>query len=303
MLPGFIEKDICLKNLNTWRVGGKADYFCKPKTVQELKEALTWANKNQLIVTPLGGGSNVLISEKGIRGLVLSTKELNEVHTPYIENDKFYIKAQAGAKKADILKIFLKENLAPALFLAGLPGDLAGGVVMNAGVAESFVPREFCEIVSEIEVMSVLESGKVIEKKVKHEDIEWGYRYSKGWQPGVICSVTLCWPWTPDMTIKQRVKEANQVRLSKQPLKEPSCGSTFRNPTKGKSAGFLIEQAGLKGYFVGGARVSEKHANFIVTNDQAKASDVDQVIQKVKVTIKEKYGVELHSEVIKLGEW
>lgn len=214
---------------------------------------------------------------------------------------KIYIKAEAGTKKSEILKLFLKRNLSPALFLAGLPGDVAGGVVMNAGVAEKIIPREFVEIVEEFEVLKY-EGDQVKVVKYCNQEIEWEYRHTNGWQPGVIVSVTLSWKLEPDNEIREKVKLANQIRLQKQPLKQPSCGSTFRNPD-GDKAGRLIEQAGLKGFKIGGAQVSEKHANFIVTEEGATAKDIKRLMDHIINTVQQKFGIQLQSEVIPLGEW
>ena len=300
-LPEIVQGNISLKNLNTWRVGGEAELFCRPLNLDQLKEVYMWAHHKNIPVTALGGGSNVLISDKGVKGLVISTRNFDKVLEAYEKDNKFFVKTEAGAKKAEVLKLFLKKNLAPALFLAGLPGDVAGGVVMNAGVSEKITPREFVEVVHEFEVLKVTEQGTEI-NNYKNEDVHWEYRHSKGWQPGLITTVTLSWPLTPDAEIKSKVREANHIRLQKQPLKQPSCGSTFRNP-EGDAAGRLIEQAGLKGFQIGGAQVSEKHANFIVTKDGAKAQDVSDIMDHVVKRVQEKFNVNLQSEVIKLGEW
>ena len=299
--PHFVKTQVSLKSYNTWRVGGEAEYFCRPQNIEELKEVYLWAHQSHLPVNVLGGGSNVLISDQGIKGLVICTKDFAKVEKTYEQQNHFFITAQAGAKKSDLLKYFLQKDLAPSLFLAGLPGDVAGGVVMNAGVREDIVPREFVEIVAEVKVFKI-ERKEVVEKTFAKEDIHWEYRHSRGWQPGVISRVTLSWPLQPDKEIKAKVREAMQRRLQKQPLQQPSCGSTFRNPP-GDSAGRLIEQAGLKGFKIGGAQVSEKHANFIVTEEGATARDVRLVMDHILKTVEQEFAIRLQSEVIPLGEW
>ncbi|MCB9025043.1 MAG: UDP-N-acetylmuramate dehydrogenase [Bdellovibrionaceae bacterium] len=299
--PSWLQENVCLKNYNTWRVGGEAQFFCRPPNLEILKEAVLWAHQNQFNLTLLGGGSNVLISDRGVQGLVICTKDYSKIEETYVKDNKFFIRAQAGTKKGDLLKYFLQRDLAPALFLAGLPGDVAGGVVMNAGVREKIQPREFVEIVEDVEVLK-LENNKVIEKKFLKNDIHWSYRHSSGWQPGVIFRVTMAWQLQPDSELKNKVRQANQLRLQKQPLKQPSCGSTFRNP-QGDSAGRLIEQAGLKGFKIGGAQISEKHANFIVTEDGASAQDVSSVMDHVVNRVRDLFKIELQSEVVRLGDW
>lgn len=292
-----VLNNIELAQYTSWLVGGPAEYFCRPKTEEDLIEALQYAEKNKLLITLLSGGSNVLVSDQGIPGLTICLRQFSQISSK-IENNKIYIEALSGTAKSELLKIFLKNKLAPALFLAGLPGDIGGGVVMNAGVAEMFTPREFMEFVDEIEVMDFRGHKKSFYKK----DLKISYRHTDGWQPGVVTKVKISWPMEIDETILQKVKDANRTRLSKQPLDMPSCGSVFKNP-EGHKAAQLIDQSGLKGFRIGDAQVSLKHANFIVNLDQAKAADIWSVIQHVQKTVLEKHKVQLTTEVIRLGTW
>ncbi len=286
-----------LAQYTSWLVGGDAEFFCMPKTVDDLKEALSHAKQNKLPITILGGGSNVLISDDGVPGLTICLRQFSQISSK-IENNKLYIEALSGTGKNELLKIFLKNKLAPALFLAGLPGDIGGGVVMNAGVAEAFAPREFMEFVDEIQVMDFDGNVKTINKK----DLKISYRHTDGWQPGIVLSVKISWPMDIDETILQKVKDANRTRLTKQPLDMPSCGSVFKNPPDHKAAQ-LIDQSGLKGFRIGDAQVSLKHANFIVNLENAKARDIWEVIQHVRATVLERQKVSLTTEVVKLGLW
>ena len=286
-----------LAQYTSWDVGGDAEFFCMPKTIDDLKEALSHAKLNKLPISILGGGSNVLISDEGIPGLTICLRHFSQM-TSKVENNKLYIEALSGTGKNELLKAFLKNKLAPALFLAGLPGDIGGGVVMNAGVAEAFAPREFMEFVDEIQVMDYEGNIKTIDKK----DLKISYRHTDGWQPGIITLVKISWPMEMDETILQKVKEANRTRLNKQPLDMPSCGSVFKNPPDHKAAQ-LIDQSGLKGFRIGDAQVSLKHANFIVNVGKAKAKDIWEVIQHVRMTVKKKKKVSLTTEVVKLGLW
>jgi len=295
-----IKKKIPMAEYTSWMVGGTADFFCLPESIEDVEEGIVWANQNQQPVTFFGGGTNVLISDKGIRGLVICLRRLSGVECKE-EAGILYVTALAGTAKSELLKIFLKAKLAPALFLAGLPGDVGGGVVMNAGVAESFIPREFVEITDWVEVLRY-QDGKIVMVRYSKDQIVWGYRHSHGWQPGVIVRVGMSWPLTQDHTILDQVRSANKVRLLKQPLDMPSCGSVFRNPIEGKAAQ-LIDSCGLKGFRIGDAEVSLKHANFIVNQGAAKASDVWAVIEYVHQTVKKCCGVELQTEVVRLGEW
>ena len=282
----------------SWQVGGVAEFFCIPTNIDELKEAIQWAHQNKKAIHILGGGSNVLISDDGIDGLTICLKKFSKTEVQEI-NGRLEITALSGSSKSELLKIFLKYKLAPALFLAGIPGDVGGGVVMNAGVAEAFEPREFVEIVDWVEVMD-LQTFQI--KKLLKSDLQWSYRHCHGWQPGVIVRVGISWKLEPDPQILELVKNANKTRLSKQPLDMPSCGSVFKNPP-GYKAAQLIDQNGLKGWTIGGAQVSPKHANFIVNLGQASASDIWKIIEHVKNEVKNKTGVELTTEVVRLGKW
>jgi UDP-N-acetylmuramate dehydrogenase len=241
-----IQSRVPLANYTSWLVGGLADHFFLPRSLQELQEAQAWALAQKMPLTVIGGGSNVLISDEGIPGLTMCLKNLNKVESS-VENGRFKIIAESGAGKSELLKIFLKNKLAPALFLAGLPGDVGGGVVMNAGVAEAFKPREFVEITEWIEVLRP--NGKV--EKLAANDLQWRYRHCEGWLPGIISRAGFSWPLEIDEKILEQVRDANKVRLTKQPLDKPSCGSVFKNPD-GHKAAQLIDSCGLKGFTVGG---------------------------------------------------
>lgn len=292
-----ILKNVNLAEYTSWLIGGEAEQFCLPTDIKQLKEALLYAKKNNLAITLLGGGSNVLIADEGIAGLTICLRRFSDIKT-IIQNERIYIDCLAGTAKSELLKVFLKNQLAPALFLAGLPGDVGGGVVMNAGVAEAFEPREFMEMVDSIEVMN--SDGEVFE--IKKEQLKIKYRHTDGWQPHIVIRAKISWPIKPDSGIMAKVREANKLRLSKQPLDMPSCGSVFKNP-EGHKVAQLIDKCGLKGYRIGDAQVSLKHANFIVNLGKAKASDVWNLIQHVQKTVKENTGVDISTEVIKLGKW
>lgn len=302
--PDFIERNRVLAPLTSWLVGGEAEYFCLPSNEKEIQQAWSWAVESKIPVTFLGGGTNVLISDEGIEGLTIALKNFSGLTDEKIIEEQggkhLTFSALAGTSKTDLLKIFLKHKLAPALFLAGLPGDVGGGVVMNAGVAENMRPREFGEIVHSIEV--VKDPANWRPQILTQASVQWTYRHSNGWQPGLITRVHFRWPLEVDPEILVKVREANRLRFSKQPLDKPSCGSVFVNPA-GHKAAQLIDGCGLKGFQIGEAQVSLKHANFIVNLGQAKARDIWNVIEQVRRMVKEKKSVELQTEVVRLGRW
>jgi UDP-N-acetylmuramate dehydrogenase len=292
-----IEKNVSLSPYTSWLVGGPAEHFCLPTSLSEVEEALQFCKREGMPFSVLGGGSNVLISDSGIPGLTIGLKNLSGAQTK-VEEGRLSIEALSGTSKSELLKIFLKNKLPPALFLAGLPGDVGGGVVMNAGVAESFVPREFVEITDWIDVLRP--NGSM--QRLKKDELKWNYRHCEGWQPGIILKVGMSWKNIPDDSILVQVKSANHTRLSKQPLDMPSCGSVFVNPP-GHKAAMLIDSCGLKGYTFGRAQVSLKHANFIVNLGGATGKEIWSVILHVKKTVKDQTGVDLKTEVVRLGKW
>ena len=292
-----ILKNVKLAPYTSWLIGGPAEFFCLPADVEQLKAALQYAAENHLKTTVLGGGSNILISDLGIKGLTICLRRFTEINSE-IRDNKIFIDCLAGTAKSELLKLFLKHKLAPALFLAGLPGDVGGGIVMNAGVAEMFEPREFMELVDSVEVMTETGDIKILEKS----GLKISYRHTTGWQPHILIRAKLSWSYKQDEQILTKVRDANRVRLSKQPLDLPSCGSVFQNP-EGHKAAQLIDSCGLKGFQIGQAQVSIKHANFIVNVGNASATDTWNLILHVQKTVKEKTNADLTTEVKRIGEW
>lgn len=294
-----IKKQYSLKSLNSWKVGGEAEYFCAPRNLAECKEAQAFAAKEQIPLHYLGLGSNVLISDRGVKGLVVHSRRLTGIESKIeVQKHRLELTCWAGSFKTEALREFLQHGLSPALMLAGIPGDIGGGVVMNAGVSENYQPREFREIVDFVEV---LRDGQL--HRFENSDLQWSYRHCDGWQPGMIVRVGLSWSLNDrDDNLREKVREARLRRSSRQPLELPSCGSVFVNPLP-HHAGQLIESCGLKGYRRGDAQVSEKHANFIVNLGSATATQTHEVIEHVKEQVWQKHQVRLHTEVRYLGEW
>lgn len=297
MKPLDIKTQFSLKELTSWQIGGQADYYCEPEDINQIDLALKWAKTKNIPLSILGGGSNVLISDRGVEGLVLSLRKINFLKIENSQNE-LLLYCGAGLKKTELLKVFLNHSLSPALFLAGLPGDVGGGIVMNAGVSESLLPKEFGEIVHSFRVMTF--DGGI--KEFQGGEVTWSYRHSSGWGPGVIIDAKLRWPNTPQPQILELVKQANKTRLIKQPLDKPSCGSVFVNPP-GQKAALLIDSSGLKGYSVGGAQVSLKHANFIVNTGGATADEIWKVICYVQSKVFEQFKIQLQTEVVRMGRW
>jgi UDP-N-acetylmuramate dehydrogenase len=292
-----ISQNISLAALTSWQVGGLAEYFCSPQNSDELKESLNWAQSKSVPTFILGGGSNVLVSDEGVKGLTISLKKFSQLEITS-SDENLEITCLSGTSKSELLKNLLKHKSKAALFLAGIPGDVGGGVVMNAGVSEKIFPREFIDITDWIEVLRP--NGDTV--KFNKQDLSWDYRHCSGWSPGVITKVGLKIKNDQEDSILDQVKQANKIRLQKQPLDWPSCGSVFMNPPNEKAAQ-LIDSCGLKGYTLGGAQVSLKHANFIINLGGAKAKDIWQVIQTVQKTVWQQKQIQLKTEVIRVGDW
>ena len=213
-----IKQNEDLKKWNWWKLGGCADYFSQPTNQQELQDSLIWAEEKNLPVFVLGGGTNVLISDKGVRGLLISTQKLKNTSVK-IEDNFLKVKAESGVLKSQLMQSFKKHQLAPALFLSGLPGDVGGGVIMNAGVGgKNFKPSEFSEIVHKVEVVTSKEI-----KTYSKNDIDWAYRCTSGWPDKfVIFSAEFVWPLEPSKDLNQQIKSEIKKRRQTQPLEWPS---------------------------------------------------------------------------------
>ncbi len=286
-----VDRNIDLKKYNSWKIGGPADHFCLPQTIDEMIEAVKYAKDLRLPITILGSGSNVLIPDSGLQGLVICTKKFKGLEIQKTK-EKLVITAMAGEPKFSLAKVFIKENLPPGIFLSGLPGDVGGGIVMNAGIAEQMSPHEFHEMTDWVEV---LRGSEII--RFEKDELQWSYRHCLGWEPGIIVRAGFSWSLADvDKAIKDKAAMFAKTRKDRQPLEMPSCGSTFVNPP-GNSAGRLIQDSGLKGFQIGDAQVSLKHANFLVNLGNATASDFVSLIAHIQKTVKDKFNIELKTEV------
>jgi UDP-N-acetylmuramate dehydrogenase len=200
-LDDSVIKKVKLAPSTSWLVGGEAEFFSEPESVKDLKKTIVEAQKDKIPITVLGGGTNVLISDDGIKGLVISLKKLSGIEIlPKQGFLNFW--ALAGTTKSELLKVFLKHKLSPAKMLAGLPGQVGGGVVMNAGVSEKLNPREFFEIVEAVEVLRPNGTLEIISVK----NLKWDYRHCEGWKPGIITRVKFCGPWSPMKRLLERLR-------------------------------------------------------------------------------------------------
>lgn len=287
---GHICLDEPMSKHTTFRIGGPAEVFMNP-TLEELQSVLAFCKEREIPVTIVGNGSNLLVSDDGISGVVIKIGS----NMADIEVSGYEIYAEAGAMLAAVARTAEKHNLAGMEFASGIPGSLGGGCIMNAGAYGG----ELKDILTEITVIT--KDGEVQTIPAAEAGLE--YRHSRFMESGeIVIAAKMLLTDGVEEEIREKSRGFNQSRREKQPLNFPSAGSTFKRP-EGNFAGKLIEDSGLKGYQVGGAQVSEKHCGFVVNVDKATAKDVYQLITDVQRIVKEKYDVELQPEVRFLGDF
>ena len=274
----------------TFRVGGPADFFVTPKAKGEVRDVIRLCKEAGMPYYIIGNGSNLLVSDAGYRGVIVQIyKEMNEVK---VEGD--LVKAQAGALLSGIAAKALGAELSGFEFASGIPGTIGGACVMNAGAYGG----EMKDVLESVTVLTG--EGKIIE--LGRNELELGYRTSVIAKKGyIVLGAVLKLERGDGEKIKTYMDELKEKRVTKQPLEYPSAGSTFKRP-EGYFAGKLIEDAGLRGFQVGGAQVSEKHCGFVINRDHATAADIMELMRQVQIRVKENSGVDLEPEVKRLGD-
>ncbi|KGG80689.1 UDP-N-acetylmuramate dehydrogenase [Caloranaerobacter azorensis] len=279
-----------MKNHTSFKIGGPVDILFIPKNIEQISKVLTLCKELDIDYFIMGNGSNLLVSDKGIRGVVIKISEnLSDVR---VEGNK--IIAQSGILLSKLSRIALKHSLTGLEFASGIPGSLGGAITMNAGAYGG----EMKDIVTLVRCIDG--NGEIIE--FTNEQMEFGYRSSIiDERELIVIEVEMELKKGNYEDIRSYMDELTQKRITKQPLNLPSAGSTFKRP-KGYYAGKLIEDAGLKGLRFGDAQVSEKHSGFIVNLGNATCNDVLNLIKVIQKTVRDKFGVELKTEVKIIGE-
>jgi UDP-N-acetylmuramate dehydrogenase len=287
---GVLKSHESLKDHVFTKMGGQADILAVPTTYEEIQSIVTYAYEHEVPLTVLGNGSNVIIRDGGVRGIVLQTSGLTEMG--FKEEGLLY--AQCGAKIIDVSRYALENELTGLEFACGIPGTVGGALYMNAGAYGG-------------EIAHVLHSALVLTKDgqlttLMGEELQWGYRKSI-FASGAFIVLEALFTLRAGVyaEIQSVMDELTELRESKQPLEYPSCGSVFKRPP-GRFAGQLIQESGLQGTRIGGAEVSRKHAGFIVNANQATATDYIGLIHHVRKTVLDKFGIELETEVEIIGE-
>nr|WP_067726382.1 UDP-N-acetylmuramate dehydrogenase [Oceanobacillus damuensis] len=278
-----------LKNHTYTRLGGKADFYVTPETYEQVQEVIRLANQENIAFTMLGNGSNLIVKDGGIRGIVMNLQKLSDIKT--VGNT---IIAQSGARIIDTSREALKEELTGLEFACGIPGSVGGALFMNAGAYGG-------------EIKDVLTSTVVVDREgeiltLTADQLDLAYRTSNIPENGyIVLEATFTLEAGEYDAIKEVMDDLTNRRETKQPLEYPSCGSVFKRPP-GHFAGKLIQDSELQGMQIGGAQVSLKHAGFIVNKDDATAKEYIDLIKYVQKTVKEKFDVKLEREVKIIGE-
>lgn len=285
MIESFINKyeyykNVSLKKYNTYKIDVNCDYLVYPKSIPELQELLKYLKDNNIHYLILGNGSNVILARPNF-DVVIKLDRINNIEI----KDNIVI-AGAGVSLIKLSNICMENNLNGLSFAGGIPGLLGASTAMNAGAYK----EDMASIVKEVKVLT----PNLEIKTMKNSELEYAYRDSflKRNKDFICVEVTLSLEYEDKEIIKHRMLDRRDRRISSQPVNMPSAGSVFRNP-EGLSAGKLIEDIGLKGYTIGGAQVSEKHANFIINASNATYEDIISLIDYIKEKVKEKYNINL----------
>jgi UDP-N-acetylmuramate dehydrogenase len=287
----FLKENISLHKYTTYKVGGKAKYFAEPSNLAEIQEVLQWRKKQNLPLFILGKGSNLVVSDSGFEGLILyfgrSFKK--------IQIDGAQIYAEAGALLHSLVQKSVNQGLVGMENLGGIPGTIGGGVYINAGAFDQELDQSIIKVTSitcdgDIKVRSTAECG-------------FGYRHSNFFQLNeIILSAEFALNQSEIEKAKNQFNHTLQKRKGKQPLEYPNAGSMYKRPP-GTFAGKLIQEANLKGFALGGAQISPKHANFVINANNATSQDIYDLSEEVKNQVLKNSGIELEKEQIFLGEF
>lgn len=284
-----IKIDEKLSEYVNFKVGGPADILLIPNSKDQVIKSIKICKENNIPFYLIGNGSNILVRDGGFRGVVLSLKNVKNI---YVDGEK--IEAECGVMLKEVSDKAIENSLTGFEFACGIPGTIGGAVFMNAGAYDG-------------EISKVIESAEVIDEncniiRLSREELDFGYRSSLVMKKGyTVLSAVFKLEKGQVKTIKELIEDLTNKRESKQPLEYPSAGSTFKRPT-GYFAGKLIQDAGLKGYSIGGAAVSEKHSGFVINKGNATAKDITDLIKHIQDEVKKQFGVDLHPEVRIIGE-
>ena len=290
---GPVLFDEPLDRYTSIKVGGPADALVFPQSVEELGNLVLFFKEGGHPFMVVGNWTNLLVRDGGCRGAIIAMRDLCRIAWGSKDQDPVLVNAQAGVSLAELVRLTAERALAGMAFCAGIPGSVGGAVMMNAGA----YGREIKDVLHKATLM---DDRAVVTERLCRE-LSFEYRKLKVPEGTIVLDAVFCLERGDPQTIRQRIDEIMDLRRRKHPLEYPSAGSIFKNPA-GHPAGLLIETAGLKGTAVGGARISEKHGNFIVNTGGATASDVLALIERVQQEVRKQTGIVLETEVRIVGE-
>jgi UDP-N-acetylmuramate dehydrogenase len=289
----LIKPQVSLAGLTSWRVGGPAEWYTAPRHVEDLLPAFSWAREQGLSITLLGAGTNLLVSDRGLPGLVICTRHLRQTR---FDLETGQVTAGAGEPIARLAWQAAERGWQGLEWAVGIPGTVGGAVVMNAGAHHA----DTAEILVNTQIL--LPNGNV--EILTPAQLDYRYRTSalQGDRRLVTQATFQLKPGADPQRVITETTDHLEQRRASQPYHLPSCGSVFRNPGA-RTAGWLIEQTGLKGYQIGGAQVAQRHANFILNCGGATASDIFQLIRYVQQQVEQRWSLRLEPEVKMLGDF
>lgn len=278
----------------SFRIGGPADYWVDVESTDEIRALLECARRHGVSWWILGGGTNVLVSDRGVRGIVMHLGRAFATREWQPNGERVHVRAGAACPLKKLVREAVSRDLGGLEFAEGIPGTVGGGLLMNAGAFGG----ELAGVLTSVEVVNADGS----EVRVPRENLHFGYRYFDLPRGTVVTAVELALAGVPRELIWARYNAAKEKRERNQPRGYPNAGSIFKNPP-GAFAGRLLESVGMKGYRIGGAMVSPQHANFIVNVGGARAEDVRALMREAKRRVGEMYGIALEPEIRLVGEW
>jgi UDP-N-acetylmuramate dehydrogenase len=290
---GPVLFDEPLDRYTSLRVGGPADALVFPQSVEEIEKLVLFLKEGGHPFMVVGNWTNLLVRDGGCRGAIIAMRDLCRIAWGPKDQDPVLVNAQAGVSLAELVRLTAEQALAGMAFCAGIPGSVGGAVMMNAGA----YGREIKDILYKATLM---DDRAVVTERLCRE-LSFEYRRLKVPEGTIVLDAVFCLERGNHQIIRQRIDEIMDLRRRKHPLEYPSAGSIFKNPA-GHPAGLLIEAAGLKGITIGGAKISERHGNFIVNTGGAKAADMLALIERVQQEVLKQTGIALETEVRIVGE-
>ncbi|MBW2568803.1 MAG: UDP-N-acetylmuramate dehydrogenase [Deltaproteobacteria bacterium] len=285
------------------RVGGPAQVFVAPESPEKLVELIKWCGQKKIPYTIFGNGTNLLVKDSGIRGVVIVlTKCLNKITQMGADNDRVIVTALSGARLQTLCRFAIENSLKGMNFALGIPGTVGGGISMNAGTACGTMES----VLDSIEILLPTGKNKIISKNnlcFECRKLSWNMEKEDAYKDqSIILSGCFCLHHSDPQELKEEANKILKTRRKNQPKGLPNAGCFFKNPSSGKTAGKLIEMAGLKGKSIGGAKISSKHANFILNTGGASASDMLALMELVQEKVLKIFNIELETEIKIVGE-